>query len=101
MLVVAAECRILPDHWQDFEEQMERLTPQVRAEPGCHRYDTLTSTEEPGLFVILEEWESNDHLHSHLATPHMREHQEISSTWSSEPVKLSIYQVSTVEKSIL
>jgi len=98
MLVVVAECRVLPDNWQDFEEEMTRITELVRAEPGCLRYDTTTSTEEPGLFIILEEWESKSHLDEHLATEHMKKHSEITAEWSTGPVHLSLYEVETVER---
>lgn len=97
MLVVAAECRILPDHWQEFEEEMARITDFVRAEPGCTRYDTTTSIEEPGLFLILEEWESKEHLNSHLETSHMKEHKVLTADWTAEPVRLTLYEVLSVE----
>ncbi len=98
MLVVAAECRILPDHWQEFEEEMARITDLVRAEPGCTRYDTTTSVEEPGLFLILEEWESRAHLEAHLETDHMKEHKTLSSGWIAEPTRLSLYETLSVQR---
>ena len=94
MIVVAAECRILQEHWQDFEEQMIRLIPLVREEPGCLRYEGLTSVDEPGLFVFFEVWETRRALDEHLATPHMKEHMAITTPWASEPVNLSVYEVS-------
>lgn len=98
MIVVKAECRILQDQWQNFEECMNILSPIVREEAGCLRYDILTSVEEPGLFIILEEWETRKHLDEHLATPHMREHMKITSPWSSDPIALTLYEVSDVER---
>jgi len=98
MLVVAAECRILPDHWQEFEEEMARITNLVRAEPGCTRYDTSTSTEEPGLFLILEEWENRDHLDAHLETIHMKKHKSLTADWTAEPIRLSLYETLSVQR---
>lgn len=98
MLVVIAECRILPDHWHEFEEEMETITDLVRSEPGCLRYDTTTSIEEPGLFYIIEEWESQDHFDTHLKTPHMINHKKVSTDWAVDPVRLSLYETRTVQR---
>lgn len=98
MIVVAAERRILENYRQNFEKQMNLLTPIVRKEVGCLRYDTLSSVQEPGLFIILEEWESKKHLDDHLASPHMKEHKAITAPWSEEPLFLSLYVIDTVER---
>lgn len=98
MIVIAAECRIRQEFWPDFEEQMIQLSPVVREEAGCLRYDILTGIEEPGLFIILEEWESRKHLDDHLATSHMRDHFVKSAHWQSEPVSLTSYTVSASER---
>lgn len=98
MLVVIAECRVLPDHWQEYEEEMEQITDLVRSEPGCLRYDTTTSIEEPGLFYILEEWESKAHQDTHLQTPHMVNHKKVAADWAAEPVRLSLYEVLTTQR---
>lgn len=98
MIVVAAECRIQEDHMKDFENQMKQLSPLVRDEPGCDRYDTLISVMEPGLFIILEEWESKNHLDDHLERIHMKDHMALTTTWLSEPISLSLYEVSGVDR---
>lgn len=98
MIVVVAECRILQEFWQEFEEQINLLSPVVREEVGCIRYDTLTSIEEPGLFIIFEEWESRKYLDDHLDTIHMKDHFSKSAPWLAEPVFLSSYEVSAVER---
>ncbi|MDQ2757881.1 MAG: antibiotic biosynthesis monooxygenase [Actinomycetota bacterium] len=50
-----------------------RLAPLVRAEPGCRQYDLHPVDGEPDRFVLLEEWESPEHLRAHGETAHMRE----------------------------
>ncbi len=82
MIVVAAERRIIENKRQDFLKQMSKLTPIVRKETGCLRYETLSNVEEPGLYIIPEEWESKKHLDDHLASPHMTEHKAITAPWS-------------------
>ena len=51
--------------------------PAVHAEAGCIEYgpvvDTATSPAKYGdeTFVVVEKWESADHLKAHAASPHM------------------------------
>ncbi|MFT6583864.1 MAG: putative quinol monooxygenase [Alphaproteobacteria bacterium] len=54
--------------------------PNVHAEDGCVEYGATVDTEGVGgfqtrfgedTFVVVEKWESLDHLKAHAATPHM------------------------------
>jgi len=44
-----------------------------RQEPGCISYRVYEDTETDNDFVFVEEWESNEALQLHFATPHIRE----------------------------
>jgi quinol monooxygenase YgiN len=53
--------------------------PAVHAETGCIEYGPATDAEGgPGAkygsdtFVVIEKWESLDHLKAHAASPHMQ-----------------------------
>ena len=54
--------------------------PAVHAEQGCIEYgpviDAGTSPAKYGddTFVVIEKWESADHLKAHAAAPHMKEY---------------------------
>lgn len=96
MIAVVAKCCVLGDHWQNYEgHDMVGLT--LRRDPGYTRYEVMTSVEEPGLFVVLKKWVNKNHLNAHLAISHIMEHFTRISGWYSEPVKLSLYDVSIVE----
>ena len=54
--------------------------PAVHAEAGCIEYGPATDAEGAGTiqtklgpdsFVVIEKWESMDHLKAHGASPHM------------------------------
>jgi quinol monooxygenase YgiN len=54
--------------------------PAVHAEDGCIEYGATFDTEGvggfqtkfgPDTFVVVEKWESLDHLKAHAASPHM------------------------------
>ena len=40
---------------------------QVRAEPGCLRYELFSAVEAPDRLVLLEHWDSPAHLEAHMA----------------------------------
>ena len=44
-----------------------------RAESGCISYRLYEDTEIQNDFVFVEEWESNEALQLHFATPHVRD----------------------------
>ncbi len=94
MLLIAARCRIHPEHCEDFALQVERIIPLVRAEPGCRRYELHANVFEEGLFVFNEEWETQAHLDVHIATSHMREHFALCADWMAAPTELTVYEVS-------
>jgi quinol monooxygenase YgiN len=55
--------------------------PAVHAEAGCIEYGPVIDAEGvgpfqtpygPDTFVVIEKWESLDHLKAHAASPHMQ-----------------------------
>ena len=47
------------------------MMSETRKEAGCISYAFSADLEDPGSFRIFEEWESQDALDAHFATPHM------------------------------
>lgn len=94
MLHVAARCRVHPDHFDDFADQVDRIIPLVRVEPGCTRYELHADVFEHGLFIFCEDWESQKHLDDHISTPHMQDHFAMTNEWMTEPIELTVYEVS-------
>ena len=57
--------------------------PAVHAEDGCIEYVPVVDAEGvgpfqtklgPDAFVVVEKWESLEHLNAHAAAPHMKEY---------------------------
>jgi len=43
----------------------------TRQEAGCHAYAFYQDIENPAVFRVFEEWESDDALKAHFQAPHM------------------------------
>jgi quinol monooxygenase YgiN len=101
MLFVTARCRVHQDYRDDFLEQVNRIFPLVRAEPGCTRYELLADVFDRGLFMFCEEWESRRHLDDHIATPHMQDYFAKAAGWMTEQTKLTLYEISGIQSTVL
>ena len=60
-------------------ELFQANVPAVHAEAGCIEYGATIDVEDmgtahygPDAFVVVEKWESADHLKAHAAAPHMK-----------------------------
>ena len=62
MILFDARCAILPERNQDFMHEFKKISPNVRREAGCTRYELFTDISVPDHFHVLEEWESEKHL---------------------------------------
>jgi quinol monooxygenase YgiN len=73
MIVVVG--RVVTD--AERREELKRIGQAVarasRAEDGCLAYRVYEDTENPNEFVFVEEWESQEALERHFATPHIAE----------------------------
>ena len=50
-----------------LEADMKILVEDTRKEPGCLRYDLHRGTENPDIFVFVEEWETKALWEAHMA----------------------------------
>ena len=80
MIHVIAVITAKPGMRSNILEAFRANMPAVHAEAGCIEYGPVTDAEGvggfqtkygPDTFVVLEKWESLDHLKAHAASPHM------------------------------
>lgn len=71
-------------HRQAVLDAFQKIIPTVLVEDGCHGYepliDHLPAIEMTALnqnsIVMLEKWQSTEHLEAHMRTAHMLKHFE-------------------------
>jgi quinol monooxygenase YgiN len=83
MIHVLAIITAKPGMREQVLEIFHANMPAVHAEDGCIEYVPVVDAEGvgpfqtklgPDAFVVVEKWESLDHLNAHIAAPHMKEY---------------------------
>jgi quinol monooxygenase YgiN len=79
MIHVVAIITAKPGQRAAVLEAFQANQPAVLAEAGCIEYGAAVDIEDmgtaaygPDAFVVVEKWESVDHLKAHAAAPHMK-----------------------------
>ncbi len=84
MIHVIATITLKPGTRGEFLSHFAWVTPLVRAEDGCLEYQATTDLptglavqppERPDVVVVVEKWQTVDHLKVHLTAPHMTEYR--------------------------
>ena len=83
MIHVVAVLTAKPGQRDTVLQHFAANRPNVLAEAGCIEYGAAIDTEGMGpiqtpfgadTFVVIEKWESADHLKAHAVAPHMKEY---------------------------
>ncbi len=71
MIVVVGRVQTDPERRGELVALGQAVAAESRAEAGCIGYRLYEDTEQPDAFVFIEEWESDEALQRHFATPHI------------------------------
>lgn len=71
-----------------LRDELAVLATMSRADAGCLRYDVLEELEEPGRFVLFEEWLDEDSLIDHNTRRHVARFLEASASLLSTPMRI-------------
>ena len=73
MIVVVGRVRTDADKRADLVRVGQTVAAASRQEPGCISYQVCQDSEDEDAFVFVEQWESEEALQAHFATPHISE----------------------------
>lgn len=76
MLVVAGSVTIDASKREEAIGLAQRMMEETRKEPGNLAYTFSADLADSAVFHIFEEWESQDSLDAHFASPHMARFQQ-------------------------
>ena len=72
MIAVLGSFRFPVEALDEARPLMRAVIEATLAETGCRGYSYAEDVAEPGLFRVLEQWDSREALAAHFQTPHMK-----------------------------
>ena len=84
MIHVIAAIEVHEGRREAFLAEFHQIVPLVLAEAGCLEYGPTVDVAaglavqqplRPDVVTVVEKWASIEHLHAHLAAPHMQDYR--------------------------
>jgi quinol monooxygenase YgiN len=72
LVYVVAKLQARSGKEEGLRKQLEALIEPTKREKGCRRYSLMQDRQNPAVLTILEEWETEADLNTHLALPHLQ-----------------------------
>ncbi len=64
--------KVLPEKRKELSQTIASLSLSTRMEKGCRRCDICQSLEDENQLFLLEEWDGEKNLMTHLKSEHFR-----------------------------
>ncbi len=71
-VVVAATIKALAGKGDALEQELRKLAPKVRLDPGAITYVVHRGVEDQLRFFVYEEYQDGDAIKYHVSTPHFK-----------------------------
>jgi len=98
MLIVAGRVPVKPERRAQALAAAVKMARATQAEAGCRSYAFSSDLEDPNLFLVFEEWESEAALAAHFQTPHMAEFNAVIPQLVAGPPSINRYEVAAMVK---
>jgi quinol monooxygenase YgiN len=96
MIVIAGHVTLDPNQREQAVAAAREMMSETRREKGCISYTFSADLDEPGRFRIFEEWEGDEALRAHFASPHMARFQKAVGGLGVEEMAIQRYEVAKV-----
>ena len=95
-VTVVATIHPKPGHTDELIRKMQANVRNVHEEDGCLHYTYHRGIDDPDALIVIERWESEEHLAAHAAAPHMKAFGELAAEHRAGPSDVvSYYMVPT------
>ena len=71
MLPVVAVIKAKPGKEKVLETLLKSIIEATRREAGCLKYELFRDKTDPGVFIFIESWKSDQDLQVHLSSRHI------------------------------
>jgi quinol monooxygenase YgiN len=72
MILVTIRMNVRSEKRMELSQTIASLSSSIRMEKGCNRCDFCQSTEDENRFFLLEEWNTQENLMTHLKSEHFK-----------------------------
>lgn len=96
MIVIAGHVALDPQQHEKAEAAAREMMSETRKETGCISYTFSADLEAPGRYRIFEEWENDEALGAHFASPHMARFQKAVGALGVKEMQVQRYEVAKV-----
>ena len=72
MILVIIRMKVLPEKRRELSQTITSLSDSIRMEKGCQRCDFCRSIEDENRLFLLEEWDTQENLMTHLKSEHFK-----------------------------
>jgi len=72
MILVIIRMKVLPEKRMELTQTISSLISSIRTEEGCKRCNFCQSMEDENELTLLEEWDTQENLKSHLKSGRFR-----------------------------
>ncbi|MFI6208164.1 putative quinol monooxygenase [Streptomyces sp. NPDC051041] len=87
-IVLVARMKARPGKEQELKDALSPLVAATRQEDGCLTYVPHQGLDDPGLLVMHEVWQSEEHLRAHSAGAHLRKFAELADTLTVDGIRI-------------
>jgi quinol monooxygenase YgiN len=98
VIAVLGSFRFPPEALEQARPLMRAVIEATLAEPGCRDYSYAEDVAEPGLFRVMEQWDSREALSAHFATPHMQAWAEQRVALGFSDRRIALHEVGAAEE---
>ena len=98
-LILVAEVHGLAGSRDELRALLDEVADGARGEPGCASFRVFAD-DDPGEFLMLESWLSEDALRAHYDSPHYRHYRETVGLLLARPSDVFIHHLADTVRAL-
>ena len=87
MYIIVGLHQILPEHLNEYLENVKLHARNSNSEPGCVRYEVLQDEDDPCAIYLYEVFEDEAAFQAHRSAEHYRWWMDLSKDWRDGPAR--------------
>ncbi len=91
-VTVTARLKVKSGMEEKFKQEYLPIVSLTLAEEGCVNYNLHQSQADPTVFMLYENWVSQENLDQHLQMPYIKAISEQAGEFLAEPIEINLWQ---------